>query len=187
MLDEGLDLVRIGELHESPDNPRTISDAAYEDLKYSLSKDPTMMEARPLIATPEGEVVCGNMRHRALSELDVEAAPTFVKRFDSPAQKREWMLRDNEEYGEWVPDELAALVAEHRGEEADLKLLGFGEQRLETLLRVHDADDSAPPAPSDDPAPEVWGVVVECESEDQQAHLTEELSERGLTVRALIP
>lgn len=188
MLDEGLHAVKLSELHESPENPRTITDQRYEELKYSLEHDPSMLAARPIIATPEGEIVCGNIRHRALSELGASGVVnTFVKRFESDAQKREWMLRDNEEYGDWVPEELAALIAAHRDEQADLKLLGFGEPQLESLLKQHDGDGGSPGGDRTTTTPEVWGVVVECETEDEQAALTEELSERGLSVRALIP
>lgn len=188
MLDEGLQIVALSELHESPDNPRTINDERYEALKYSLKKDPDMLQARPMIATPSGEVVCGNIRHRALVDLGRTEGPVFVKDMNA-SQKREWMLRDNQEYGDWVPEELAAIMAAHREEEGDMKLLGFGDEQTTALLKLHDDDTPAGNGKKDDTAtePELWGVVVECESEEQQAELVEELSERGLTTRALIP
>jgi ParB-like chromosome segregation protein Spo0J len=186
-LESGQRIVALDQLEESGDNPRTITDERYEALKYSLNKDPDMLQARPIIATPEGEVVCGNMRLRAVRDLGWTEATVFVKELN-PAQRREWMLRDNQEYGDWVPDELAAILAAHRDDQADMKLLGFGDEQMTSLLRMHDGTDGAQDNPDMTGAePEVWGVVVECESEDQQAHLTEELTERGLTCRALIP
>lgn len=189
-MNEGQQIASLAELRESEDNPRDISDERYEALKYALNKDPDMLQARPIIATPDGEVVCGNMRLRALTDLGWTEAPVYIKAL-SPAQKREWMLRDNQEYGDWVPDELASLLAAHRDDEADMKLLGFGEPQIANLLKMH--DDTGNGSGQDATggtgavAGEVWGVVVECESEDQQAELVEELSERGLEVRALIP
>lgn len=188
-LEEGLQIVALDRLHESPENPRTITDERYDALKYSIVQDPDMLTARPMIATPDGEVVCGNIRHRVLCDLGRTEGHVFVKDL-SARQKREWMLRDNQEYGDWVPEELAAIMAAHRADQGDMMLLGFGDEQMSALLKLHDEDGSPGGGGGGDGTatePEVWGVVVECESEDQQAHLVEELSERGLTVRALIP
>lgn len=178
----------LADLHESGENPRQITDERYEALKYALRKDPDMLQARPIIATPEGEVVCGNMRLRALNDLGWTEAPVYVADL-TETQKREWMLRDNQEYGDWVPDELAALIAQHRSEEADMKLLGFADPQLESLLKTHDdqANGDTATGGEGNVTPEVWGLVVECDTETQQAELAQELAERGLEVRALIP
>jgi hypothetical protein len=191
----GLSNVGLSDLHESPDNPRTISDERFAALKHALLKDPKMMEARPIIAVPDGEIVAGNMRHRALAELVEEGkredatAPTYVGDL-TPAEKREWMLRDNQEYGDWVPEDLAALVAAHRDDDGDLSMLGFGDNQVEALLKAHDEPDDDGNGSSGGgggASAEVWGIVVECDDEDQQAALVEELSDRGLEVRALLP
>jgi hypothetical protein len=186
--DDGPAVRSLEELHESEDNPREISDERFDALKYALAKDPDMMQARPIIATPDGEVVCGNMRLRALRDLGWTEAPVFTKSL-SDAQKREWMLRDNQEYGDWVPDQLADLLARHRDEDGDMALLGFGERQMDGMLKMHDSDGSpgnGRPGQGSE-TPEVWGLIVECETETQQAELAEELSDRGLEVRALIP
>lgn len=141
-------------LHESPENPRSVTDERFDALKYSLSKDEEMMPARPIIATVDGEIVCGNIRHRALGELGRATAPVFIKRFETNAQKREWMLRDNQEYGEWVPAELAALIAAQREEGADLSLLGFDDAETDSLLRLHDSLGDEPPEEEEPPASE---------------------------------
>lgn len=186
-LEPGLALRPLADLYESPDNPRTISDERFEALKHALRKDPEMMEARPLIATPDGEVVAGNMRLRALKEIGETKGWTFVKDL-SPAQRREWMLRDNQEYGDWVPEDLSALIAAHRDEDGDLSMLGFADNQVEALLKANDEPDGdGSGGGGGGAAAEVWGVVVECEDEDEQAKLVEELADRGLEVRALLP
>lgn len=187
----GLFVRPIALVHEKPDNPRSISDERFAALKRDLKSDPTMMNARPLISLPDGDLVAGNMRHRALVELEVTHAPIFVEDLDENRQ-REWMLRDNNEYGDWVPEELGALVAAHRDSGGDVAALGFSDSHVEALLAAHDADDNNAGGGGDDPprdgvTPEVWGVIVDCETEDEQVELVDELAERGLTVRALIP
>lgn len=180
----GLSDLHVGELHESPDNPREITVEALDALCYSLKQDPGMMNARPIIATPEGEVVCGNMRLRAARKLGWESVPVFIHVFESDAQKREWMLRDNNSYGGWVPDELQAMVRQHDAEGNDLRLLGFQEQELRDLLT---SNDELPPEDAPiDTVPVIYGVVIDCDGEDEQASLLEELTERGLKCRALM-
>lgn len=132
-------------LHGSPDNPREISDERRESLKYSLEHDPDMMKARPIIATLDGEVVCGNMRLLVCTEdMGWTTGPVYFKDL-TPARKIEWMLRDNQEYGDWVPDELSALV--HRAATelgADMRLTGFHELEIEELLARACAEPDVP-------------------------------------------
>ena len=181
----------LADLHEAADNPREITDERFDALKHSITSDPDFMQARPIIVDADnGDVVAGNMRLRALKELGRDSAPVFVKKFTSAGQRREWMLRDNQEYGEWVPDELAALVKAHAEEEGDLRLLGFTEENVDSLLALADGEE-APAGGSGGGGgggieAEVWGVIVDCDDEDQQLALLEELAGRGLQVRALI-
>ena len=186
-LREGPQTTALSALHESEDNPRQITDERYDALKYSLERDPEMLKARPIIATPDGTVVCGNMRLRALLDLGWTEATVFVKEL-TPAQRREWMLRDNQEYGDWVPEDLATLIKVHADESGDLKLLGFTEGKVDNLLKLaEDQDSQADGGGNGDGAPaEVWGVIVECETEVEQADLIERLSEEGLSVRAVL-
>ena len=133
------------ELREADDNPREITDERYAALKYAMDSDPSMMEARPIIVDAQrGDVVCGNMRLRAARDLGWDEVPVYTKEFDTPAQRREWMLRDNNGYGDWVPTELAKLVAEHERAGQDLRLLGFSSQELDRPARHRHARHAAP-------------------------------------------
>lgn len=184
----GLSKSSLSALSEADDNPREISDERFAALKYALEQDPDMLDARPIIALPSGQVIAGNMRLRALKELGWKSAPVYVADLDE-AKRREWMLRDNQEYGDWVPEDLSALIRAHQESEADMALLGFSEPAVEKLLA-----DSGEPGPGgsggDDGTatePEVWGVIVDVETEEQQAELIERLADEGFEVRALIP
>ncbi len=179
------------ELREAADNPREIRPERFEALKYAMRADPSMMEARPVIvdARPgRGDVVCGNMRLRVALEESWDDVPVYLKEFESDAQRREWMTRDNNGYGDWVPDELASLIELHHREGGDLALMGFADQELSDLRALASAEpngDGGGDAP-EDPLPEVWGIVIDCDSADQQAELLEEFSQRGLKPRALM-
>lgn len=174
--DEGLRPFNVADLSESDDNPRWISTDKLDDLKYALATQPGMMEARPIIADEYGIVICGNMRLRAAKEMGWEAVPTFIHHFESDAEKREWMLRDNQEYGDWVPDQLAAMVAEHVAQGADTRLLGFGEDEIMQLV-MRASGDAIVPEPSEPPKPELTSEVmieIRC-SKEALAQIQDEL------------
>jgi ParB-like chromosome segregation protein Spo0J len=114
----------LSELHVSPDNPRTISGSRLDALKADLRHDPEMLWARPVIALPDGTVVVGNMRLRAAQELGLGEVPTFTVDLD-PVRAREWMLRDNASYGDWVPGLLADTIAQAVHEQVPTEHFGF--------------------------------------------------------------
>ena len=136
-------------LRPAPGNPRRISGERLEALKRSLAADPEMLEARPLVALPDGVVVCGNMRLLAARELGWETIPVVTVELD-PERARLWMLRDNQEYGEWEEQALAALLAEMS--ELELDLSGFSGAEVDRLLaggRFTALDpDLVPPVPA---------------------------------------
>lgn len=181
---ELLSLLNPAELREADKNPRTITEERYQALKYALSSDPGMLEARPIIATPDGEVVAGNMRLRAALDLGWEQVPVYIADLDEK-RKREWMLRDNVPYGDWVPSEVAELVREHDEDGGDLELLGFTGQERDDLQKLDQTERPQGDEPTKD-LPVVYAVVIECDTDEQQAELLEEMAERDLKARAVL-
>ncbi len=114
-------------------NPRRINRERLEALKRSMTADSLMLEARPLVALPDGTVVCGNQRLLAAVELGWPDIPTVVVDLD-PETARAWMLRDNNAYGEWEEPALAELLGELERAGAELDLLGFAQPELDRLL-----------------------------------------------------
>lgn len=134
------------QLHEHDANPRAIEPGQLEHLKTALAQAPDMLWARPLIALPDGTVIAGNQRLRALRELGHTTAPVFTADLDEKTA-REWAIRDNNGYGDWTTD-LAAYLREMDDLGSDLATLGFTETELERLL----ADTQPDPEPDDPPA-----------------------------------
>lgn len=132
-LAEGLREVSLDRLRESKENPRSISEEAFERLRRDLQRDPRMRKARPLIATPAGEVVCGNMRLRADRENGESKTWVFVAKLNAK-ERREWLLRDNNPYGDWEREELSALIGKHADAGGDVSVLGFSEAEVAGLL-----------------------------------------------------
>ncbi|HVA08400.1 MAG TPA: ParB/RepB/Spo0J family partition protein, partial [Acidimicrobiales bacterium] len=141
-------------LTPAPWNPRSISDARFQNLCASLEADPEFLQLRPILATLDGTIFAGNMRYRAAQQLGWETVPAIL--VDIPEQlAKERALRDNAQWGEWEEDDLAKLLAQLKGEGSDLDLLGFDERELQQLLNrldhaggLTDPDD-APPLPEE--------------------------------------
>jgi ParB-like chromosome segregation protein Spo0J len=177
----GISLRSLGELHESEANPRTISATRLALLKSDLEHDRDMLWARPIIATPDGEVVAGNMRLRAAAELGWTEIPVFTEAL-SDERKREWMLRDNASYGDWIPGQLADTIAEAQHQGSDLTHLGFNEAEVNGFLRRAATEAKG----AQEQLPSVFAVVIDCADEHQQASLLERFAAEGLTARALL-
>lgn len=201
-MSETLSFVHPDELREHPRNPRTITAERFEALMFALERSPRMMLARPTIALPSGDVLGGNMRLRAAKAMHGDderyprfnaalrewgGLPAFIEDLE-PAEQREWMLRDNNGYGEYVDQDLAGLITEYeRDMDGDLQALGFDQQELDRLLDRDTKDMGAGIGDGDDgPPPDIFGVIVECENEGQQTDLLERLSDEGFNVRALL-
>jgi DNA modification methylase len=145
-----------------PENPRTIAPARLEQLKQALSDDREMLQARPLLALPDGTVIAGNQRLRAALELGWETIPVIMIDLD-PERARLWALRDNNPYGDWDEPALAALLDELAAGGVELALTGFAERDINRILAglTAPADpDAAPPLPQTEPNSEP-GVVYE--------------------------
>lgn len=135
-----IQLVALSDLHQNPENPRTISEDGLARLVKSLRTEPRMLAARPVVALPDGTIIAGNMRWRAAGELGMTEIPTVYVDL-SPEDAKLWLLRDNNEYGEWESEGLSLLLHELQSSDADLELSGFREDELTELLAVSDNGD----------------------------------------------
>lgn len=93
-----------GQIRGVPCNPRKISDAHLAKLCASIESLPEMLDQRPLIVYPLGDayvVLGGNMRLAALERMGWNSAPCAVLPSVTSAKRlREWVLKDNNLYGE---------------------------------------------------------------------------------------
>jgi len=141
-------------LQQWPDNPRSIRPERLADLKQTLTSDPQMLWARPLIALTDGTVICGNQRLRAAAELGWQTIPTVTVELE-PGRARLWALRDNNMFGDWDQPALAELLDELRLDGVELALSGFGSSEIDRILAdipTLSDPDTVPPLPTGTPA-----------------------------------
>ncbi len=98
--------ISTNKLRTSPSNPRAIRENKMDQLMRSISEDPELMQARPLIVNERMEVLAGNQRLRACVALGWAEVPCVVVDWDEQKQKRV-MVKDNVSAGEWDWDTLA--------------------------------------------------------------------------------
>ncbi len=141
-------------LHAHPRNPRTITPARLKQLCATLDAERDMLQARPIVALPDGTVIAGNQRLAAALELGWQTIPTVFADLDDERAVR-WMLLDNRGFGADDAGMVAELLAEIEGAGSDLLLTGYETGETDRLLRAYrlrDKDpDDAPPLPTTAP------------------------------------
>ncbi len=146
-------MVKLSRLRPSEWNPRTIRQPAFKSLMRSLEADPDFLWRRPILANQDGEIFAGNMRFRAAEALEWTEIPVILEEVPDELAKAR-ALRDNNEWGDWQEDELAALLQELGGElAADV---GFDDSYLKNLLDTVGGSGSKDP----DQVPELAAEAV---------------------------
>ena len=103
-------------LKMNPSNPRKCSKDKLEKLCASIKALPQMMALRPIVYDPETmHVLGGNQRLAAIRKLGMKEIPDnwAIAATDlTPEQKKEFVLRDNVQFGEWDFEMLSAEFGE---------------------------------------------------------------------------
>ena len=104
-------IVKINEVKPNPKNPRLIKDEKFKKLVKSIQEFPDMLNKRPLIVFTDTDgkyvVLGGNMRLKALKELNYKEVPIILADEWTEEQKAEFLIKDNVGFGEWDWDGLA--------------------------------------------------------------------------------
>jgi DNA modification methylase len=102
-----LDFWSLDKLHNWEQNPRSVTKEGLERLKKQLQKHG---QYKPLIITKDGTVLGGNMRLRAMREMEIKEAWVSVVEAETEEQKIEIALSDNDRVGRYSGDDLADMV-----------------------------------------------------------------------------
>jgi DNA modification methylase len=152
--------MRVADLRASDRNPRTISTGRLENLKRSLASDAEFLEVRPLLVNSypgrENIVIAGNMRLRAAQALGWDEVPVLMVSVP-PEIEAQWNLKDNNQWGDYIEDDLAQILTDLTARGVDTEILGFEPDAVERLLGLESAttqgdDDDFDPAPPTFPA-----------------------------------
>ncbi|WP_445454089.1 ParB N-terminal domain-containing protein [Flavobacterium sp. 25HG05S-40] len=95
-----LQQIKIEEVFPHASNPRIISEAKFNQLVKSLQDFPEMANARPIIINKYNIVIGGNMRLKAMQKAGWITVPV-IKVDWSEEKQREFLIKDNNNFGEW--------------------------------------------------------------------------------------
>ena len=105
-------IMKLNKIKPNPDNPRIIRDEKFRKLVKSINDFPEMMSKRPIVVDEDGMILGGNMRWRALQEIygkngEIPDEWVSVAEGWSEEKKREFVIKDNSQFGEYDWDMLA--------------------------------------------------------------------------------
>jgi DNA modification methylase len=144
-------------------NPRTHSDAQIAQIAASIAE---FGFNNPILVDTQAGIIAGHGRLLAARKLGLTEVPVIVLDHLSEAQKRAYIIADNQLAlnAGWDDDLLRSELAALQGESFDLGLIGFEDQELARLLAAQDAlegltDEDAVPALPEEPvsrAGDLW-------------------------------
>jgi ParB-like chromosome segregation protein Spo0J len=168
---------RIKDLVPYVANPRQITEKQAKDLKASLER---FGVADPIIINTDNTIIGGHQRKKILESLmgidpDYEIDVRVPDRELSIDEMRELNVRLNKNQGEWNFDTLA-----NNFELDDLLDWGFENADFGVVELDQNVDYS------DEIISEQFMILIECETEVEQASLLQRFYEEGLNCRALL-
>lgn len=102
-----IERVKVADLRENPDNPRIISEKEFGRLVKSIQEFPEMLRLRPIIVDKDNVVIGGNMRLKACVHLGLKEVPVIRAEKLTQAQRDQFVIKDNTNFGAWDWDALA--------------------------------------------------------------------------------
>ena len=93
--------ISVDKLKPNPKNPRHINKVKYNKLIKSIKEFPKMLRIRPIVVDENYIVLGGNMRLKALKELNIKETYYLQESDLKENEKKEFIIKDNVGYGDW--------------------------------------------------------------------------------------
>lgn len=174
--------MKLADIKPNPKNPRLIRDSNFRTLCKSLQDFPEMLQAREIVIDEDNIILGGNMRYKALKQIDVKQVPVIKVSGLTDEQKDEFIIKDNVNYGVWDWDILA-----NDYDAAKLKEYGLNVWQPQEVPGDEVDLDFADPEPDATPdenknVPDEQVVVVEFDIADYPAafELSKDLAKNGI-------
>jgi ParB-like chromosome segregation protein Spo0J len=102
-----IEQIELSKIKKNPDNPRVIKDDKFKKLVKSIQTFPQMLEIRPIVVNSDYTILGGNQRYEACKSAKLETVPIIYADNLTPEQEREFIIKDNSNFGDWDFDILA--------------------------------------------------------------------------------
>lgn len=134
--------MKLADLIPTENNPRQIKKDDFERLKKSVQSFPQMLDIREIVVDENNRILGGHQRVRALLANGETEVNVKVVEGLSEEEKREFVIRDNIQNGEWDFDVLA-------NEWDDLPLDDWGIELPIADIEEEIVEDEAPEPPAE--------------------------------------
>lgn len=177
--------VKVSELKEWPENPRTITEAKFNRLVKLMEK---FGFTQPAIVNRDFMVICGHQRRKAKAKkdgIDTTIEIRYPSRQLSPEEMMELAISDNLDTGVFDIDKLKSMG---KPDEA-LKLFGKNEINLLEKLKApgrgfgvagtEKTTNVSVSVQKTETIKPIFQVIIECDDPTHQKQVNEWLSEHG--------
>lgn len=134
--------MKLADLIPTENNPRQIKKDDFERLKKSVQSFPQMLDIREIVVDEDNRILGGHQRVKALLANGEKEVNVKVVEGLSEEEKREFVIRDNIQNGEWDFDVLA-------NEWDDLDLQDWGIDLPTADIEEEIVEDEAPEPPAE--------------------------------------
>lgn len=134
--------MKLADLIPTENNPRQIKKDDFERLKKSIKSFPEMLDIREIVVDEDNRILGGHQRVNALLANGEKEANVKVVEGLTEEEKREFVIRDNIQNGEWDFDVLA-------NEWDDLPLDDWGIELPIADIEEEIVEDEAPEPPAE--------------------------------------
>ena len=125
--------VKIQSIKANKENPRTIKESKFEELKKSLRDFPEMLQLRPIIVDKDNIILGGNMRYKACQEIGLKEVYIIKANDLTEKQKKKFVIKDNVAFGQWDWDVLANTWERQDLNDWGLNIYDFNNNFVETV------------------------------------------------------
>lgn len=137
-----MEWVEIDKVRPNPENPRTIKERSIKKLMQSIEDLPEHLENRFIVVDRfTGFILGGNQRWVAMKRLGHERIPVVYSDLLSDEEKKEFVIKDNMDSGQWDADELNRSFTDFPLVEWDI-LQGKEEKREKDTSEVADKKET---------------------------------------------
>lgn len=158
--------IKIESLIPYVNNSRTHSDEQVAQIAASIKE---FGFTNPVLIDGEGGIIAGHGRVMAARKLNLNEVPCIVLSHLSEAQKKAYIIADNQLplNAGWDLDMLRVEIENLQEMDFDLDLLGFDGDMMDSLFNDEIINDEEPELKEQNYC-EKFNVVIECDSEHQQ-------------------
>ncbi len=136
----------------------------------------------PILAKSDKTIVDGHLRLKAAKKLGLETVPVMLCDDMTDAQIKAFRISVNRvaEFAGWDNDMLRIELDELGEMGFDLELTGFS---LDEMASIFDNSEQEDTEPTEQLYAEIFSIVVECESEEEQERIFNRLDSEGYKCR----